>query len=186
VPDLEDKWTTERFQREAEELQAMVDRWGESNDAMSQAITTLQEGSAAREVSPDAKLSLEELVCLPELGGFTAVKSAYDRPSDKFTVRIVRQWLEKGLPYVQPGKNIFVTPHDLKEFLDKWRATKNPNDSGSDQLASTRRPGRSPTKRSGSSSTTEAKLSQDALNLSVDELLKSFGSTKRRSIGKRG
>jgi len=125
-------------------------------------------GAFPADLDDDAPLTLEQAVCLPELGGSYTVNGELRSPSEAVKVKTLRGAIDRG--EIDPGwkgKNLFVTRRMIREWLDRCRNEGKKRTSSSGARAGTSKAG-SPTALRGSSKMeTSLQLALDAAKASM-------------------
>lgn len=129
----------------------------------------------------DAPLTLQQAVCLPELGGFLSWMPAGCRPSPTFAVKTLRNAIDRGeLQTIRPNaKNLYLTRKLIKEWMEACLVAKSTKVLSSANANRATTPQASlPTAAPSSLTTVESKLRQDAVSGMLSNMRK---PTKPRS-----
>jgi hypothetical protein len=123
-----------------------------SQDESIALLQRVADGAVAADIDDDAPLTLEQAVCLPELGGSYTVNDELRSPSEAVKVKTLRGAIDRGeiVPGWKDRKNMFVTRRMLREWLERCLAEGKKRTSSSGARAGTNRAG-SPTAPRGSS-----------------------------------
>jgi hypothetical protein len=156
----------------------------ESGRELADAWTDFAMGNVDKDVHPDAPLTLEQAVCLPELQGVFTASPDYRQKSESITVKTLRGAIDKGdLECRRPNKNIFVTRTQIAAWMEKCLDRKNPPTSSSARRDATLK-AESRTRPSTTSMTTESSTRRDAALKILQELKQNSGNTSSKSTRK--
>lgn len=154
---------------EIDDVMLTLEKWGREDEDILTTLEALMEGSMPAEIHDDAPLTLEQAVCLPELGGSYTVNPELRSPAEKITVKTLRNAISRGdiAPGWKDSKNLFVTRRMIREWQEKCQREGKNRISSSEARGATRTGG-SPTTPHGSSRTaTDRQLALDAARMSM-------------------
>lgn len=123
----------------------------------------------------DAPLTLQQAVCLPELGGFLSWMPAGCRPSPTFAVKTLRSAIDRGeLQTIRPNaKNLYVTRKLIKEWMEAClvaKSTRAPSSANANRA--TTHQASSPTAAPSTSTMEGTTLRQDAVSAMIKNMRK--------------
>ncbi|AMD59376.1 hypothetical protein AWN88_13970 [Agrobacterium tumefaciens] len=127
------------------------------------------------EPDENAPLTVQQAVCLPELGGFLSWSPAGCRPSPTFAVKTLRRAIERGeLQAIRPNdKNLFVTRKLINEWMEACLVAKSTKDlSSANANRATTHQASSPTAAPSTSTMEGTTLRQDAVSAMIKNMRK--------------
>lgn len=159
-----------------EDFLRLGELYRETDEAFDRLEAALR-GEGPADIHEDAPLTLEQAVCLPELGGSFTVDPALRKPSETVKVKTLRGAIDRG--EIVPGwkgKNLFVTRRMIREWLNGCQGQKTTRrPSRSDATNPTR--GATSARHSGTSTTAASSITSDSARMILRKLRQGSGST---------
>lgn len=105
---------------EIEEVMLTLEKWGRQDEDALAVLQAHMDGTMPAEIDMDAPLSIEDVLCLPEMGGAFTVNPEFRRKGENVNDNQIREAIKKGLlmPLPLSAKKHLLSRRQIRTLLE--------------------------------------------------------------------